>query len=409
MNSTSHTIAYVNNSDLYGKRFNGYDFQKYLLTNGYNVEFFCFEKKSESSFVHPIMSWRFTPKVKGLMEKLEDAFSIQSILYPFPFTLAIQDKFNRSDIIHFQMIHNSFFSLQFLPSFSKKKPSLWTLHDPWALTGHCIHPYSCSKWRTGCRECPSLDSPKRLKIDTAALLWSFKKEMIGNSDLTIHVLSDWMKEMVESSPIMKGKKVRIIPIGVDLDIFRPDRTIRNEFRKSLGIPDDAFVIMLRTSENPFKGIGIAKEVLLRIRPKRQIYILTIEQKNLLDEKMENIKVIDQGYVDDSRLIPSYQASDLLLMPSTAESFGVMAVEAMACGCPVICVKDTAVEGTVRGSKSYLLIDLKHLDDAAREINALIEDTSRIAEMGEKVRDFAIGEYDYSVHMRSMVKMYDSLL
>ncbi|MGD0817568.1 MAG: glycosyltransferase [Methanomassiliicoccales archaeon] len=409
MRPKRHTIAYVNNSDLLGRRFNGYDFQDHLANNGYDVEFFCFEKKSESCNVHPMMPWKYAPKIKGAIERLETTFSIQSLIYPFPITLAIQSKFNNVDIAHFQMIHNSFFSLQFLPSFSKRRPSVWTLHDPWALTGHCIHPYSCTKWHSGCHGCPNLDSPKQIKIDTAAILWSIKKDVVQRSDLTIHVLSNWMKEMVDSSPIMKGKKVRIIPIGVDMERFRPDRNIRREFRKSLGIPDESFVIMLRTSTNPFKGLEIAKKLLSKMRPKRQIFILTIDTKNLIENNMENIRIIDQGFVDDSLLIPSYQASDMFLMPSTAESFGVMAVEAMACGCPVICVKDTAVEETIRGCKSYLSIDPQHLEIIAEQIDDLSENFSYLFEMSQKVRDFSVKEYDKKVHMRSLVDLYDSLL
>jgi glycosyltransferase involved in cell wall biosynthesis len=218
-----------------------------------------------------------------------------------------------------------------------------------------------------------------------------------------------MKEMVDSSPIMKGKKVRIIPIGVDMERFRPDRNIRREFRKSLGIPDESFVIMLRTSTNPFKGLEIAKKLLSKMRPKRQIFILTIDTKNLIENNMENIRIIDQGFVDDSLLIPSYQASDMFLMPSTAESFGVMAVEAMACGCPVICVKDTAVEETIRGCKSYLSIDPQHLEIIAEQIDDLSENFSYLFEMSQKVRDFSVKEYDKKVHMRSLVDLYDSLL
>jgi len=408
-NNSMRTVAFVSNSDLLGRRFNGFDYRDVLNSFGYGVEYFCFEKSSQLDFVHPIFPWRYGPKVKGLIDKLEDAISVQSVLYPFPYTLAIQKEFNRSDIIHYQMIHNSFFSLQFLPYLSRKRPSVWSLHDPWALTGHCVHPFSCQKWRNGCHDCPSLDTPKRLRNDTASLLWEYKRRTIQDSDITIHVLSDWMKDMIISSPIMRGKRVQKIPVGLDLTKFTPLKNSKSGPRRSMGIPEDAFVIMLRASKNPFKGIEIAKEILSRLNIDRKVVVLTIERKNMLEAIGNNVTVIDQGEVTVDELVLSYQISDCLLMTSTAESFGVMGVESMACGCPVVCLKGTALDQVLGESKALISIDKGDIDKILEEIKDLSENRARALEMAKASREFVEKRFEINNQVASMIRLYEEIL
>jgi alpha-1,6-mannosyltransferase len=240
-------------------------------------------------------------------------------------------------------------------------------------------------------------------------LWEYKRRTIQDSDITIHVLSDWMKDMIISSPIMRGKRVRKIPIGLDLMKFAPVRDGRPDLRHSMGIPKDAFVIMLRASKNPFKGLDIAKEILSRLSINREVVVLTIERRNLLEAIGNRITVIDQGGVNEEELVRSYQVSDCLLATSTAESFGVMGVESMACGCPVVCLKGTALEQVLSDSKALISFNQGDVAKAVEEIKNLSENPIQALEMANVSRKFVEERFEIRRQVASLVELYEEIL
>jgi glycosyltransferase involved in cell wall biosynthesis len=76
------------------------------------------------------------------------------------------------DIIHLHNLHGYYINLQVLFDYLKtfNKPIIWTLHDCWSFTGHCAYFdfVSCEKWKTGCSNCPEINSyPKSILLDNS--------------------------------------------------------------------------------------------------------------------------------------------------------------------------------------------------------------------------------------------------
>lgn len=69
------------------------------------------------------------------------------------------------DVIHAHNLHGAYFDLRALPELSRRAPLVLTLHDMWMMTGHVAHSFDCERWRTGCGECPHLDTYVALPRD----------------------------------------------------------------------------------------------------------------------------------------------------------------------------------------------------------------------------------------------------
>ena len=205
----------IGDNDLYGNRFNGHDLHIYLQGRGIDSKHLVWNKMSDDENTFEIAS-QFSNRAacNNLAEVIESDYSLHSLLYPFSHALLFNEYYLNADIVHLHLIHNYFFSLHLLPILTKLKPMVWTLHDPWAMTGHCVYPPDgCNRWQHACGDCPKLDAYVPLKQDTSALNHEIKRIIYDQTEVDIIVASPWMRRMVEQSPLMARFKVHLIPFG----------------------------------------------------------------------------------------------------------------------------------------------------------------------------------------------------
>ena len=113
-----------------------------------------------------------------------------------------------------------------------EKKVVISIHDPWFLTGRCVHFYECEKWKTGCKNCPNLRNLFELKEDNCNQLWNLKKHVFDNIDIDLVCSSDWMLEKSKQTPIFKNQKnYHKIPLGIDYKKF--SSITRKEAREKL--------------------------------------------------------------------------------------------------------------------------------------------------------------------------------
>ena len=100
------------------------------------------------------------------------------------------------------MFHNTKLSIYSLIKIAEEKKVIISLHDPWFLTGRCVHFYDCLLWQKGCKKCPDLTTMFSFKEDNCQMLWKLKKYVFDNIDVDIVVPSKWMESLVKKSPIL---------------------------------------------------------------------------------------------------------------------------------------------------------------------------------------------------------------
>lgn len=395
-------ILHIGDTDLVGNKFNGHDLHLYIREMGIDSKQLVWDKESKDDSTFQIARDRQNREdIYRQVESLQSQYSLNELLNPLGYDILTDPLFLNAKAVHLHPIHNHIFDIQLLPLMSRLKPIVWTLHDPWALGGHCIHHSACEKWKEQCFDCPNLEMPFGLLKDNSTLNFTIKKNAIQNSNLEIVVTSNWMKEKVLQSPIFEGKKIHVIPFGINQEVFTP--TDKSQARRKLGIPEKALVISFRCDYSGFKGMDFIENVLEKIQTKKKVVLLVLNDK--LRKSYGNYKVKEYGWVkDDNLLARIYSASDLFLMPSIVESFGMMAIEAMSCGTLPIILDGTALPNivnapecgvsTVRNREDYLkAVQFYIINDQEREARA------------EKCAKFANSHYNKDDYVLKLINLY----
>ena len=174
-------------------------------------------------------------------------------------------------------------------------------------------------------------------------------------------------------------KVYVIPAGVDLRLFRPLDKARA--RQSLGLTEDRVVLSVGRIE-PLKGLDIPISAIARLEDAADTRLLIVGGNPGRDSELRKLRsmagqmglrdlVTFTGAMDQTKLPTYYTASDVFVLPSYYESFGLVALEAMACGVPVIASKVGGPETLVEDGKTGYLISGHDPEPYAQALNSLL--------------------------------------
>ena len=265
----------------------------------------------------------------------------------------------KPDLIHLHNIHGHYLNYPMLFRFLRKQKIhvVWTLHDCWAFTGKCAHYTSvnCMKWKTGCCACPNLATYPETDFDASKKNYLLKKKMFTSlQKLHIVTVSDWLKSQVQQS-FLGSQDISRIYNGVDTNLFQPQEKL--EIREKLGIPEDAFVVLGVSSVwKREKGYDTFLAIAETLKG-----VCNFVMVGLTEEKIKTLPDYIYGLVrteSQAELAALYMSSDVLLNPSTEETFGLVAVEAMACGTPVIVSDKTACPEVVNDDRVGFVVDME---------------------------------------------------
>jgi len=361
-------VLQVNGYESPGRRFNGLSITPLLRNHGVESRHMIWEKDTSNPDVLTFEG-KWVRKLNRFVNRIERVASLQSVLYPHARQLMRNPAFQEADVVHLHIIHSGYLSLGDLGVLTDAKPTVWTLHDPWAMTGHCIYPFDCQRWKSGCGGCPSLNIHFPLLRDTTRFLFNYKRKSYKRAKFDVIVASKWMRDMVEASPLFQGVRIHQVPFGLDLQFFSP--TAAPYARQRLGIAEDTLVICFRSVDNQFKGLPYIIEALDRIRTRQRVCLLTLNSTGLLERFRDRFQLVELGWTNDEELArDAFVAADIFLMPSLAEAFGVMAIEAMACGKPVIVFDGTSLPEVTFAPDVGMTVparDGKALGDALQEL------------------------------------------
>ena len=399
-------VLQINGYESPGRRFHGLALKHLFNEHGIRSEHFVWEKDTTDPSVHTLSDERHHD-FNDMLRAVERDNSIQNILYTNGQRLLSSAEFQNADIVHWHIIHSQYLSLLDLSLISSRKPTVWTIHDPWAVTGHCIYPMDCNKWMSECDRCPDLSVHFPMLKDNTNLMFNTKRDIYKDIDAHLVVASPWMETMVASSPLLGSKPISRIPFGIDLDFFSDSYSLNA--RTTLGIQHDEIVICFRSIDGHFKGMKYIVEALRHIKSNQKICLLTMNTIGLLDEFASQFRIVELGWLNDDALIrDALAACDFFLMPSTAEAFGVMAIEAMACGKPVISFDGTSLPEVIAAPDAGISVPMRDATALARAIQRLIDDPSERTSRGRKCRHYAEQNYGQDLHVERMSTLYRSI-
>lgn len=244
-------------------------------------------------------------------------------------------KEKKIDIVHFHNIHGNYMGIRDIENISKHCKIIWTLHDMWALTGHCAYALQCNKWQA--RECKPCNQKKlypKIRMDVAHSRYLEKKKAYTNRKILFVTPSKWLYEECQKS-MLKNERIKLIYNGVDTKIYRPQN--KKALRKKYAVDEQKIVLIFAANQldNPYKGTQILKSALENVENKSKYALLICGKSRSSSISKEYIEY-NMGYVeDDMKMSELYALSDVFILPSIAENFPCTILESMACGTPVI--------------------------------------------------------------------------
>lgn len=261
------------------------------------------------------------------------------------------------DILHLHNLHGYYINIKYLFDYIKKYnvKVVWTLHDCWPFTGHCAYydMVACEKWKTHCFNCENKKIyPSSILLDKSTQNFSSKKEIFSNvKDLTIVTPSKWLACEVKQS-FLSEYNVTVISNGVSID---------NRIAESIVEPKKNIILGVASVWDDRKGFNDFIKLSSLINSDTKIVMIGLT-KNQISILPDNIEGYPQMH-NREELMKYFQQASIFFNPTREETFGLVNVEALSCGVPVVTYDSGGSPETIDDSCGLVVpkgdIDLAH--------------------------------------------------
>ena len=312
------------------------------------------------------------------------------------------------DIIHFHNIHGYYLNYKILFKYVSNLniPIVWTMHDCWAITGHCAH-FSfvhCSKWKSKCFACPQRKNyPSSLWFDRSETNYSLKQNLFASvKDMTVITVSDWLSSIVRES-FLKDYTIQTIYNGVDVDVFYPKSNL-NEIKKKYKVLNEIMLIGVATAWSNRKGLDDYYH-LREVLPSNYDIVLVGLTKRQIKVLPQGIIGIEKTWSQDE-MASLYSASDIVLNLSQEETFGLTTVEGFACGTPSI-VYNTTASPELMDNNTGKIVEPNNIKQLISAINEILLNGKDF--YSANCRKRALSFFDKKEKWKQYIELYDNLL
>jgi glycosyltransferase involved in cell wall biosynthesis len=305
------------------------------------------------------------------------------------FDITQHPAYEAADIVHLHWVADF---LDYPTFFSKNvKPVVWTLHDMNPLQGgfHYVG-----------------DAAANLHLADLELEYLHIKEkaLSDARNLSVVALSKWLLNLSVKSSILQGFTHRLIPNGVDKNIFKP---LNKEFaREILGLPV-ANTIVLFVSERLSvrrKGFDLMQEVIKRFSNQEQVLFCAV---GIQDTTPQSNTVYLDAIWDERLMAVVYAACDVFIMPSREDNLPNVMLEALACGTPVIATPVGGIKDVVIQDFNGLLTQGVTAEDLYQ---ALLKFSGRNSKFNRAhIREDFLKKYTIEKQVSAYLELYSEIL
>ncbi len=243
-------------------------------------------------------------------------------------------KFN-PDVIHLHNIHGYYLNINVLFNYLKTcgKRIIWTMHDCWSFTGHCMYfnYEKCERWKTGCGGCPQKGVyPVRWGPDKSAKNYQLKRSLFSNiPNLSIVTPSLWLEDLVKQS-FMGQYPVQTIHNGIDTRVFKPTR---NRIHQDFGIEGKKIILGVAAVWDRRKGLSDFISLANKIDEDYIIVLVGLNQNQIKQLPSNIIGIERTDSVEE--LVALYSAAYVFVNATYEDNYPTTNIESIACGTPVI--------------------------------------------------------------------------
>jgi D-inositol-3-phosphate glycosyltransferase len=192
--------------------------------------------------------------------------------------------------------------------------------------------------------------------------------------------------------------VRVIPCGVNLELFRPLE--KRRARARLGLNGDKIILFVGRLE-PLKGIDRLLRAVSSLRGEETCRLVIIGGDTRSQGEMNRLKALSArlriqdlvdfpGRVNQERLPLYYSAADVTIVPSYYESFGLVALESLASGTPVVSNDVGDIQNIIQPGVTGYVVEGGSISGLAEKIGRLLSGKSSVSKSADEIRASVIG-------------------
>jgi D-inositol-3-phosphate glycosyltransferase len=250
-----------------------------------------------------------------------------------------------------------------------------------------------------------------------AVRYEIERRTMAASDRIIAATEIDRKEIVRHYGELAPTTV--IPGGVDLELFRPHP--RLEARAALGLPSDPRILLFVGRIQRLKGLEILLRAFALLKELDARVLVVGGQPSTVHESREisrlqhlatRLGVADRvtfsGAVPHERLPLYFAAADVTVMPSSYESFGLVAVESLASGTPVVATRVGGLTSIVRDGETGFLVPWRDPALFAERLQVLLSDARLRAQLASRARP-SVERYGWQHIADAHLALYDEVL
>lgn len=229
---------------------------------------------------------------------------------------------------------------------------------------------------------------------------------------TVVAISKYNKEIIEKYFPKNTKKIKIILNGYDTKTFFPEKCFKKDILEQLGINKEYEKIVCfagRLTKN--KGLDILLEA-SKIYGNEKILTLIVgdgKAKKELQKIQKKLKIKNFVFVGNKKqdfLRKIYNISNVLTLPSRKESFGLVALEAIACGTPVVATKNGGLIDFVN-TKVGILVENENVEELGKAIKYVLENENEFSK--EYLIKYTKQNYSQDKLINKMIEEYKNIL
>lgn len=238
------------------------------------------------------------------------------------------------------------------------------------------------------------------------------KSLLLESSAVIAVTNKEKQKLIEFG--VNAPKIHVIPLGIDYRMYK--KKDLNSFYDTNGLNEDLFVILIPRKSRE-KGTYDTLRAIVNLSKKyNKLALILLDKISKKDESIMNafkqtitsngVKVVDLGFVSGEKLIEAYQASDVVVEPSSVDSFGIVFLEAWASGKPVVAADFGAISEVVLNGLNGLLVKFGDWEGIEKALISLIEDNELKIKLGENGKRDVIKKYSIQNMGRKTEHLYE---
>ena len=214
---------------------------------------------------------------------------------------------------------------------------------------------------------------------------------------------------------VREEKIGVVPCGVNLDLFQPQE--KQATRKQLGFDPDDIILLYVGRFEPLKGIDRLLEAISHLKDHQRLRLVLVggdgdeaPESQFLRQKAINLgieeKLLFAGRIEQEYLPPYYSSADVLVISSHYESFGLVGLEALACGRPVVSTPVGAMERLIKQSQAGHVVSNTLPRSLAKGIQSII--TNSTPQQADEIRESVL-DYSWSNVAAAILEEYETAI